>query len=261
MVATVTARPMDPHHFDQRQRTGPFDLVGDVHGCARELRRLLGGLGYVEEEGWAHPDGRTAIYLGDIVDRGPDVPGTVTLVADSVRSGHALFVPGNHDERFAAFLRGGHVDLAWGLEQTVSQIEALPADERAAVVEAFLELFGNAPPYLWLDRGRLVGVHAGLEEAMIGRFDAEIWQFCLVGRIDVSDEGIRRVDWAPTYSGETLVAYGHTPCAAAEFIHNSVNLDKGCVFGGALTALRYPERTLCTVRAAQAYFVPPRERC
>jgi protein phosphatase len=249
---------MDPQHFDQRHQTGPFDLIGDVHGCVDELRRLLRGLGYVEDEDWHHPDGRMAVYLGDIVDRGPDVPGTITIVSSSVRAGNALFVPGNHDERFTAFLRGGNVDLAWGLEQTVLQIEQLDGDVRTEVVERFLDLYSNAPPYLWLDGGDLVAAHAGIEDSMIGRFDAEVWQFCLVGRIDVSEDGVRRLDWAPLYHGDALVAYGHTPCAAAEIQRNTVNLDQGCVFGGALSALRYPERTLCAVRSARPYFVPPR---
>lgn len=61
-----------PPHIDKRGEHGPFDIIGDVHGCADELFELLDRLGYSDGGGFfAHPDGRRAIFLGDLCDRGP----------------------------------------------------------------------------------------------------------------------------------------------------------------------------------------------
>jgi len=258
MLAAVTT-PFEPE-FDQRDRTGPFDLIGDVHGCMRELEALLVRLDYgFDGEAWNHPSGRTAVLLGDVVDRGNTVPEVIIAVSEMVRTGNALYVPGNHDERFAAFLAGGDVEVAYGLEQTVAQLGELDAQVRGEVIARFLRLYSNAPPYLWLDGGRLVAVHGGLEEDMIGRLDDDVWRFCLMGKIEVDQEhGVHRLDWADGYHGDTLVVYGHTPCPRPRFVNNTINLDQGCVFGGGLTALRYPERKTVTVRAARPYFIPGR---
>ena len=76
---------------DLRDETGPFDVIGDVHGCRAELEQLLGSLGYVlardsagRAAGAAHPDGRRVVFLGDLVDRGPDTPGVLRLVMGMV---------------------------------------------------------------------------------------------------------------------------------------------------------------------------------
>ena len=258
MLAAVTV-PFEPG-FDQRNNSGPFDLIGDVHGCKRELDSLLVRLDY-EFDGlvWSHPQGRVAVFLGDVVDRGPAVPEVIVGVSEMVRRGNALYVPGNHDERFASFLTGGDVDIAYGLEQTVGQLGNLDASIREDVLARFLQLYTNAPPYLWLDGGQLVAVHGGLEEAMIGQVDEAIWRFCLMGKIGVdAHNGVHRLEWADGYRGDALVVYGHTPCPRPRFINNTINLDQGCVFGGGLTALRYPERSPVSVRAARPYFIPGR---
>jgi protein phosphatase len=65
-----------------------------------------------------------------------------------------------------------------------------------------------------------------------------------------------RRDWAARYSGEALVVYGHTPAREAVFRNNTINVDTGCVFGGSLTALRYPERDLVQVPAHETYWTP-----
>ena len=74
----------------------PYDLIGDVHGCRSELETLLSTLGW---DGLRHPDGRTAVFVGDLVDRGPDSPGVLRLVMDMARRGHAMTVLGNHDNK------------------------------------------------------------------------------------------------------------------------------------------------------------------
>ncbi len=258
---TAVSEPLEEAPiFDRRDLKGPFDLIGDVHGCFTELVALLHRLGYHDDgDSWVHAEGRTAVFLGDIIDRGPSVPEVVVLVSKMVRLGRALFVPGNHDERFTAFLGGEDVVVAYGLEQTLEQLEALAEDDRTDVLERFLELFLESPPYLWLDDGGLVAVHGGIEESMIGSFGPEVWQFCLMGKVAIDGPNqVRRLEWAPSYRGSALVAYGHTPCPQPVFVNNTVNLDQGCVFGGSLSALRYPERDTVTVRAREPYFIPGR---
>ncbi len=256
---TIPAEDLPP--YDRRDLRGPFDLIGDVHGCDAELAAILDQLGYGADNGapLVHPEGRTVVFLGDIVDRGPRVPAVIRRVSELLRAGSALFVPGNHDERLAAYLMGEELTPAYGMEHTIAQLEALDAGTREDAIERFLELYLAAPPYLWLDDGKLVAVHGGLEEEMIGTFDAAIWHMCLQGKVgeDTSGLGIpRRIDWARDYRGDALVAYAHTPVPDAVFVHNTINLDQGCVFGAALSALRYPELEVVHVDAARPYYLP-----
>src|SRR5262249_14949306 len=129
---------------DLRQETGPFDVIGDVHGCAAELDKLLGKLGYEiarDEEGrpdGAHHPGRRAVFVGDLVDRGPDTPGVLRLVMGMVAAGDALCVPGNHEEKMLKALRGRNVRVSHGLAESLLQLEREPEEFRARVV-AFLD--------------------------------------------------------------------------------------------------------------------------
>jgi len=259
----VTNPEADLPAFDRRDLHGPFDLIGDVHGCRVELESILEKLGYVDAngQGRTHPDGRTVVFLGDIVDRGLEVPAVIRVVSELLRSGSALFVPGNHDERLAAYLMGEELTPAYGMEYSVEQLERMDAKEREETIERFLELYLGAPPYLWLDDGKLVAVHGGLEQDMIGGFDARIWHMCLQGKVaeDTSGLGVpRRIDWAQDYRGDALVVYAHTPVPDAVFVNNTINLDQGCVFGATLSALRYPELEVVHVDAAQPYYLPGR---
>src|SRR5262252_802418 len=118
---------------DLRHETGPFDVIGDVHGCRHELEALLGSLGYALERdadgrpvGAAHPEGRRAVFLGDLVDRGPDSPGVLRLVMGMVAAGTALCVPGNHESKLLRKLRGANVKVAHGLQETLDQLAAEP---------------------------------------------------------------------------------------------------------------------------------------
>ena len=122
---------------DLRHETGPFDVIGDVHGCLPELLALLEKLGYAltrDDSGRAvaaaHPGGRRAIFLGDLVDRGPDSPGVLRLVMGMVAAGTALAVPGNHEDKLLRALRGRKVRVSHGLETTLSQLAAEPPEFR-----------------------------------------------------------------------------------------------------------------------------------
>lgn len=251
-------------HNDLRDVTGPFDVVGDVHGCRAELEQLLDDLGYAitrDEAGRpvdaAHPNGRRAIFVGDLVDRGPDSPGVLRLVMGMVASGNAFCVAGNHEAKLSNALSGRKVTISHGLETTLAQLES-ESDEFRAEVAPFLD--GLIAHYV-MDGGRLVVAHAGLKESYHGRASGRVRAFALYG--DTSGEtdefGLPvRYPWAEEYRGQAMVLYGHTPTPTPEWVNNTMCLDTGCVFGGSLTALRYPEREVVQVVAAQTYYEPVR---
>ncbi|WP_448642303.1 polynucleotide kinase-phosphatase [Geodermatophilus sp. URMC 63] len=254
----------EKQYNDRREDTGPFDVVGDVHGCRAELEELLSELGYAlrrDELGRpvdaVHPAGRRAVFVGDLVDRGPDSPGVLRLVMGMVAAGHALCVPGNHENKLVRALRGRTVQVTHGLERTLAQLEAEDEDFRREV-EAFCH--GLVSHYV-LDGGALVVAHAGLPESLQGRSSARVRSFALYGDTtgETDEFGLPvRYPWATEYRGRAMVLYGHTPVPSPEWVNDTLCLDTGCVFGGRLTALRYPERELVSVPAGQTYYEPAR---
>ena len=249
---------------DLRDQTGPFDVIGDVHGCRGELEALLTDLGYelTRDEhgrpaGAQHPAGRRAVFVGDLVDRGPDTPGVLRLVIGMVRDGDALCVPGNHESKLLRALRGRDVQVTHGLAESLAQLGAEPEGFRAEV-ESFLD--GLISHYV-LDGGKLVVSHAGLIERYHGRASGRVRSFCLYGETtgETDEFGLPvRYPWAADYRGQAMVLYGHTPVPSPEWVNGTLCLDTGCVFGGRLTALRYPERDLVSVPAARVYHEPAR---
>ena len=248
---------------DLRHETGPFDVVGDIHGCRSELEALLTELGYTisrDHEGratGAHHDGRRTVFVGDLVDRGPDTPGVLRLVMGMVATGDAFCVAGNHENKLLRALRGRNVQVTHGLAESLAQLGA-ETDGFRADAERFMD--GLISHYV-LDGGRLVVAHAGLTERYQGRASGRVREFCLYGQTtgETDEYGLPvRYPWAQEYRGEAMVVYGHTPIPAPEWINNTLCLDTGCVFGGRLTALRYPERELVSVPAAKVYYQPAR---
>jgi protein phosphatase len=252
---------------DLRHLAGPFDIIGDVHGCVDELVNLLGEMGYgVRVEGEAEasaryvvdaPTGRTAVFLGDLVDRGPNTPGVLRLVMSMVRAGSALCVPGNHDMKLVKALRGRDVQLKHGLAESLDQLSREPVEFRTEAAE-FLD--GLVSHYV-LDGGRLVVAHAGMKEKLQGRGSGKVRDFALYGETtgETDEFGLPiRYNWAAEYRGKATVVYGHTPVPEPEWLNSTINIDTGCVFGGRLTALRYPERELVSVPAAEVYSPPVR---
>jgi len=245
--------PLPP---DRRGLPGPFDLIGDVHGCLPELLELLGRLGYSVAEGLSvtPPAGRTLVFLGDLTDRGPDSPGVLRLVMGMVAAGTALCVQGNHDAKLLRALQGHAVQVTHGLEVTLDQFRRQPPGF-AETVKGFL---AGLPSHLLLDGGNLVAAHAGLPAHLQGRDGRRVWAFALYGDVDRSGppsaDGLpNRRDWAAEYHGPGLVAYGHTPVQWPRWKNRTVNLDTGCVFGGRLSALRYPELETLGVPARAVY--------
>ncbi|MCX3061956.1 polynucleotide kinase-phosphatase [Streptomyces beihaiensis] len=237
---------------DLTHLTGPFDIVGDIHGCASELETLLGKLGYVDG---AHPEGRTAVFVGDLVDRGPDTPGVLRRVMSMVRAGTALCVPGNHENKLGRHLKGKAVRLTHGLAETVEQLSKESEEFRAQVGE-FVD--GLVSHYV-LDGGRLIVCHAGLPEKYHGRTSGRVRAHALYGDTtgETDEFGLPvRYPWAEDYRGRAAVVYGHTPVPTATWLNNTICLDTGAVFGGRLTALRWPERELVDVPAERVWYEP-----
>ncbi|WP_329249121.1 polynucleotide kinase-phosphatase [Streptomyces canus] len=237
---------------DLTHLTGPFDIVGDIHGCASELESLLGKLGYTDG---VHPEGRTAVFVGDLVDRGPNSPGVLRRVMSMVKSGNALCVPGNHENKYGRYLKGRKVQHTHGLAETIEQMESV-SDEFRSEVREFID--GLVSHYV-LDGGRLVVCHAGLPEKYHGRTSGRVRSHALYGDTtgETDEFGLPvRYPWAEDYRGRAAVVYGHTPVPEATWLNNTICLDTGAVFGGKLTALRWPERELVDVPAERVWYEP-----
>ena len=253
---------------DRTDAHGPFDIIGDVHGCSAELRTLLTQLGWQLEfdgsgadggraVGAAHPAGRQAVFVGDLVDRGPDTPGVLRLVMGMVKAGTALCVSGNHEAKLVRALGGANVTVSHGLAESLAQLEAEPDD----FGKAALDFMDGLISHYVLDDGKLVVAHAGLKESYHGRASGRVRSFALYGDTtgETDEYGLPvRYPWAQEYRGRAMVAYGHTPVPKAEWVNNTICLDTGVVFGGCLTALRYPEREIVSVPAERQWYEPAR---
>src|SRR6516164_6608331 len=260
-MSSLTIR-REPLWNNKKSEHGPFDIIGDIHGCLDEALDLISALGYrceVQEGRHAvsHPQGRKLVFVGDLVDRGPDSPGVVRLVSDVVASGRGFCVAGNHDVKLSRALRGRDVKLTHGLAESMDQMRSHSQDFRRFSAE-FLD--GLVSHYVF-DDGHLVVAHAGLREEMHGRGSGMVRQFAMYGETtgETDEYGLPvRYNWASEYRGKAMVVYGHTPVPESEWLNNTICIDTGCVFGGKLTALRYPERELVSVPAHRMYYEPIR---
>ncbi|WP_315780383.1 polynucleotide kinase-phosphatase [Bradyrhizobium sp. SZCCHNPS1003] len=262
-AATLTRQPL---WTDKRHDGGPFDIIGDVHGCADELQALLAKLGY--QVTWTEaggdravtvtpPAGRKAVFVGDLVDRGPRSPDVLRIVMSMTAAGSAYVVQGNHDRKFQRWLAGRKITIAHGLQATIDQL----AKEDRSFRDALPSFLDGLRSHVWLDGGRLAVAHAGLKEEMIGRGSGAVREFALYGETtgEIDEFGLPvRADWAANYRGTTSVVHGHTPVLNAEWVNNTLCLDTGCVFGGRLTALRWPEREIVDVEAERVWCEPVR---
>ncbi len=250
-----------PSWTNRQHETGPFDIIGDVHGCFDELVALLERLGYritppnAEGNGYAvaHPEGRRAVFVGDLVDRGPGVVNVLKLVMSMVADGAALCVAGNHESKLVRKLKGRNVQVSHGLAESLAQLE-LESPEFQQRATQFMD--GLISHYV-LDGGNLVVAHAGMKEEYQGRASGRVRDFCLYGETtgETDEWGLPvRADWAAGYRGKATVVYGHTPVTEPAWLNRTINVDTGCVFGGRLTALRYPQNQLGSVPAARGYY-------
>ena len=250
---------------NKKELTGPFDIIGDVHGCFKELKELLINLGYkitkhrdrTQNYGYTvkAPAKRKALFVGDLTDRGPASNEVLRLVMSMVKNETALCVCGNHDSKLWKKLNGRNVQTKHGLAETLEQLATEPAE----FVEATKIFLSKLISHYVLDNGKLVVAHAGLREEMHGRASGAVRSFCMYGETtgEIDEFGLPvRYNWAKEYDGKAMIVYGHTPVPNAEWLNNTIDIDTGCVFGGALTALRYPERSLFTVQAKKTYCEP-----
>ncbi|MFI1106157.1 polynucleotide kinase-phosphatase [Streptomyces melanogenes] len=245
---------IERRHNDLTHLTGPFDIIGDIHGCRSELETLLAKLGYVDG---AHPEGRTAVFVGDLVDRGPDSPGVLRRVMKMVADGNALCVPGNHENKLGRYLGGKKVQRTHGLAETIEQLDR----EDDGFKEQVKEFIDGLVSHYVLDGGKLVVCHAGLPEKYHGRTSGRVRSHALYGETtgETDEFGLPvRYPWAEDYRGRAAVVYGHTPVPNTSWINNTICLDTGAVFGGKMTALRWPERELVDVPAERVWYEPVR---
>ena len=250
---------------------GPFDIIGDLHGCCDELEQLLQQLGYQPQTVtkptdsfwnfpvYTHPEGRRALFLGDLVDRGPRILDTVKLVHNMVTLESAVCIMGNHENKLLRLLNGRKVNMSYGLEQTVTEIEAIEENRRDQDKAEIRSFLNSLISHYVLDEGKLVVAHAGLREELQGRGSGYVRDFALYGETtgETDEFGHRvRYNWATDYRGKATVVYGHTPVMEPAWLNNTIDIDTGCVYGGRLTALRYPEKELVSVKALKVYREP-----
>lgn len=259
-AATVARQPL---WTDKRGDHGPFDIIGDVHGCADELQALLALLGYRVQWSADHsvivtpPEGRKLVFVGDLVDRGPNTPDVLRIAMSMTAAGTAYVVQGNHDRKLQRWLAGRKVTVAHGLQQSIDQL----ADEDRGFRDSVTTFLDGLRSHVWLDGGRLAVAHAGLKEDMIGRGSGAVREFALFGETtgEIDSYGLPvRADWAANYRGSTTVVYGHTPAVRADWVNNTLCIDTACVFGGKLTALRWPEKEIVEVAAERVWSEPVR---
>ena len=233
-------------------RENKFDIIGDVHGCYDELMELIERLGYEKKDGcYTHPEGRRLISVGDVADKGCQNLACLDFWIEQVNNGGAFWVHGNHCNKLYRYFLGNRVHLSHGLERTVAELEALPKEERMVFRSRYMRCYESQCFYLLLDRKRLAVVHGGLRPESIGKFSNKIRAVCLYGETTGNfDENGKpeRLDWAAEYDGQPFVVYGHTVAERPEIINRTVDIDQGCVYGGYLTALRYPEIEFVQVR-------------
>ncbi len=252
-------------YSNKKEVTNPLDFIGDVHGCFDELTTLLKQLNYTIEThkdksinyGYTvtPPEDRKAVFVGDLTDRGPRSNEVLRLVMSMVKTKSAYVVCGNHDFKLHKKLSGKNVNLKHGLAETVEQLKDEPQE---FINEARDFLKGLISHYIF-DEGRVVVAHAGLREEMHGRGSGQVRNFCMFGETtgEVDEFGLPiRLNWAKEYQGKAIVIYGHTPVPKAEWFNNTMDIDTGCVFGGSLTALRYPEKEIISVPANKMYCEP-----
>jgi protein phosphatase len=250
---------------NRKHEHGPFDIIGDIHGCFEELEQLLtkmdyrisrtGKTGRDDQFEVIPPDGRKAVFLGDLVDRGPGTPDVLKLVMSMVANDSALCVPGNHDVKLMRKLKGRDVKITHGLAESLEQLEKESPQFKRDTAD-FLD--GLVSHYV-LDDGNLVVSHAGMKESYQGRGSGKVRDFALFGETtgETDEYGLPiRYNWASEYRGRAHVVYGHTPVPQPEWINKTINIDTGCVFGGKLTALRYPEKEFVQVDANRQYYAP-----
>lgn len=234
-----------------------IDIIVDIHGCYDEFVRLVTALGYkFENEIPIHPGNRILGFVGDLTDRGPQSLKVIETVWKLRKKNLAYYVPGNHCNKLYRYFLGRNVQISHGLETTVAELKACTRKEENHYKKMFMQLYEEAPLYQIIDENKLIIAHAGIREDYIGLSNKSVKTFVLYGDItgEKHEDGspVRR-DWAKNYFGDAWIVYGHTPVKKPRFVGKTVNIDTGAVFGGKLTALRYPEMETVSVDSSMPF--------
>ncbi|HWL25970.1 MAG TPA: metallophosphoesterase [Ureibacillus sp.] len=240
------------------------DIIGDIHACFDEFLEMLVKLGYKDDGNglYRHSEGRVLVSLGDVMSRGPESIPCMEFFLNHVNAGLAYMTDSNHGWKIARWLDGRKVQLRHGdelVEQEFMNYERLHGHKKTNELKLALKhLLMNAPSHFILTENneeKIVCTHAGIKEDYIGRENSRIKDFCRYGDVAGTDENgkpIRR-DWFQNYQGNLLIIWGHDPKKEPLEVNNTINIDQGLVFGGKLTAYRYPEKEFVFVQAKENY--------
>ena len=250
-----------------------IDVIGDVHGCYDELIELIEKLGYTkgiihclhdskDYEVYAQ-NGRRLVFVGDLIDRGPESYKVLDFVKRHVEAGVADLVLSNHEKKFRGWLSGKNVLVKPEFQKT---LDALPADLDKNGLKRF---FYNLKAYrTWdsPDGQKWVVAHAAFDPKFLGKMDKEIEDYCIYGPVESVDpitHTPKRIAWWEKYRSKVGVVYGHVAAEDGKprIVNGTWGIDTGCVHGLNLTALRLPEREIVQVKARQIYsgtaLIPP----
>ncbi|MEW4368302.1 polynucleotide kinase-phosphatase [Paenibacillus kandeliae] len=265
-------KPRDLEHVQLERIANPLlhplgqgvDVIGDIHGCYEEMMQLIHKLGYVaDEQGiYRHSDGRMLVSVGDVMSRGPRSLETMQFWHRQLTAGQALMVDSNHGWKVVRYLEGRNVQMNHGDEQLVAELEQYGATHGQEALQALQDdlrtMLLAAPSHLVFTHNgvrRLVVTHAGIRDHYIGKQSKRISDYCRYGETDGQDDTGKpqRADWFANHESGEWVVWGHDPRLRPTIVNRTVNIDQGAVFGGQLTAYRFPEQSFVSVDALHDY--------
>ena len=241
-----------------------IDIIGDIHGCYDEMITLLEELGYQKDLNglYIHPERRKFVSIGDVMSRGPHSLKTMLFFYAHVQQHAAYMVDSNHGWKIARWLEGRDVTMSHGDEKVIEEFISYEAEngiEKTQQTKQSLKEFLLKSPshYVFTKNGvqTLICAHAGIKDDMIGKESDSVSDFCRFGDTGGFDEkgNPQRKDWTVNHKRSSLIVWGHDPKPRPLVINNTINIDQGVVFGGALTAFRYPEEEFVSVNANHDY--------
>jgi protein phosphatase len=238
-----------------------YDIIGDVHGCYDELIRLVEKLGYVKVGSgprYKHPEKRKLVFVGDLADRGPENFKCLWFAYINTDHG-ARWARGNHDDKLARALKGNNVKVGEDLQKTLDQVNDSGAFRSKLIKFIFKMSLDELPYYILLDSNKLLVCHAAPPSSLTSKPTYKDKVRCIYGIIDrsVIENGCpKRLDWTDDYnslSKKPFVVYGHTVYDECYINGETICIDTGAVFGGRLTAFRWPEKEIVQVKSNYIY--------
>jgi len=241
---------------DKRDLSGPFDIIGGIHGCTDELCELLDKLGYslswYDDLGQScavvPPSGRTAVFIGNLGEDGSSDRDVYAVVRGLAQSNAVLCVWGEEDDlERQRILKKNWKDVSYRSYLTEFDDDFTFSSDHQRSLKNDI-----AVSHLWLDQGNLVVVNAAIKQEMIGRSSRAVRDYCIYGE-DTTDRRAatfqNRATWIDDYCGAASVVHGRALVKSPEWQKNTIGINTGCEAGGCLTALRWPERELVSVPA------------